>query len=1330
VPYSRSTVAGVSAAAVVVACGLADVVGSPGRTTFRFLFGADSVLVAGASVAPDIVVEVNGEPLPHPRLLLTSLDPTILAVTAGGDSLVALAWGTARLTVRLESALAPSPAPADTVQLRVVVGSVALDRATDTLRSVGDSTAPFVATGYDVAANPLPGVPFSWVSSDSSIAWVNPVSHRVVARKSGSATVRAMVNSQTATALVVVRQRLVRFSFAPAGVFFDALGAQSSVTATAQDAGGSPIAGVAVGWQSVNANIATVDTAGMVTAGANDTTYVRARSGTVVDSLRVVVDQRARHVVIFPSTFPPITALGDSLIFGAYGVDSLGNRVVNGDPRFATTDTLGVVRVSPVGVVTGLALGTAQVLALLDGAADTAVVTVRNDAASLVLTPDTATILNLGDTLRFVADARNGHGDRILGAGVTWSTPDPGLVTVSGDQVVAQGVGTARVIAAVAPLADTSRVRVLNVPVTVSILPDSAVLASLSDSLLLPVEIRNKRGDVLPPSSVTWTSDAPLVARVTTIGTVVALDTGTTVVRATSPFDVGLRDSVLIHSPNRAASIVLDVTRDTMTALGQQIPYAATVRNARQNPIPGFPVAWTSTNGSVAGVSSAGVVTSLGFGAASIIATAGTFADTLDLVVRNPTLLYVDNGVVTPVRVGTRRRPYARIQDGVVAADANDTVFVRKGALDYSEMVVLTRRVTLLGDDSAFALSFPRNPLLLPRLSHDSGAAGILARTIAPVVIKNLAIQHTIDGPAIQAIHSDVQIADVFVNPLGTVGGRVGRGIAIDSSLSGALVRRVDVRNVRGYGIRMRDGAADTVDQVLVQTVDSVPGEEPGAGIRLLRETNARVHGSTVLGTQGPEILADSSPGAMIVGNNLAGRQQLVVIQGGNGAVVDSNAFDTRPLGLNGEVFDGGVLYEWAALLLQSSRQHLVRDNTFRDTTGVAGSPMHAMRFVDVVNPTDSTVFGAQTFNNRIVGGRDAVRLRRSKVLVQGTRIDSALAGVHALERDRLTLVADTVLNPLQGGCVRGDSSLTISISASRFESCTSAVPYAIQVTGAAAGGILSVTGSVFRGSRAAVNLVGTSLTSSFTARGDSISGAGFGGGTDTAVAALQIAAGTITIAGNVIADHRFNAAVRVTAFTARVDSNLVARNVRGIRVGPVGIFTGRHNDIADNDVAGVWNEVGSGSGIQVQHNWWGDARGPRRDVAPAAAGDSAAGKVTADTLEAAPHYPGGNATAQRGVRGDGQTALRGTTLPKAFTVRVVDADGRPVAGVSVTFTVTGGGGTFGLGGPTQVMVTSNASGLAETTLTLGVAPGPNVVTAAAAGLPPSTDVTFAATGT
>ncbi len=84
-------------------------------------------------------------------------------------------------------------------------------------------------------------------------------------------------------------------------------------------------------------------------------------------------------------------------------------------------------------------------------------------------------------------------------------------------------------------------------------------------------------------------------------------------------------------------------------------------------------------------------------------------------------------------------------------------------------------------------------------------------------------------------------------------------------------------------------------------------------------------------------------------------------------------------------------------------------------------------------------------------------------------------------------------------------------------------------------------------------------------------------------------------------------------------------------------------------------------------------------------------------------------------MRGNGQSATRGTTLPQAFTVRVIDVSGKPVSGVNVTFKVTGGGGN--LGGSSTTTVASNVSGLAEATLTLGASAGANAVQVTSAGL-------------
>jgi hypothetical protein len=91
-------------------------------------------------------------------------------------------------------------------------------------------------------------------------------------------------------------------------------------------------------------------------------------------------------------------------------------------------------------------------------------------------------------------------------------------------------------------------------------------------------------------------------------------------------------------------------------------------------------------------------------------------------------------------------------------------------------------------------------------------------------------------------------------------------------------------------------------------------------------------------------------------------------------------------------------------------------------------------------------------------------------------------------------------------------------------------------------------------------------------------------------------------------------------------------------------------------------------------------------------------------------------------VSGNAQTGLPGQPLTAPFAVKVTDASGAPVAGVSVTFAVVAGNGTL-----SAAQVATNSQGLALTTLTLGLLPGVNTVTATSGTLAGS-PVTFNAT--
>ncbi|HEU4881969.1 MAG TPA: Ig-like domain-containing protein [Longimicrobium sp.] len=91
---------------------------------------------------------------------------------------------------------------------------------------------------------------------------------------------------------------------------------------------------------------------------------------------------------------------------------------------------------------------------------------------------------------------------------------------------------------------------------------------------------------------------------------------------------------------------------------------------------------------------------------------------------------------------------------------------------------------------------------------------------------------------------------------------------------------------------------------------------------------------------------------------------------------------------------------------------------------------------------------------------------------------------------------------------------------------------------------------------------------------------------------------------------------------------------------------------------------------------------------------------------------------------GDKQAAMGGAAVPTAPLVTVRDGNGSAMAGVQVTFTVTGGGGSVG-----SATATTNASGVASAgSWTLGPEAGPNALTASVAVItgPP---VVFRGTG-
>lgn len=1295
----------------VVACAAAtgtcvtDLFTGPRTDQLEIIFPGDSLVVVGSRFVPAIQVKVRGTPLDNARLRFQSSDSNVVDV-GHGDSLLARGRGRARVTVTLQSALLPESGPGAASisrNLFVVVKTMALDRSAITLTSLDDTTT-LVATAMDANDEPVAAVPTTWESSDSTVASVNATG-RVLARGVGVTEVRTTLDRDTVRASVRVRQDLAVITLSPVNVFLSSLDEVATVAASGRDARDNVIVGFSPTWESANANVARVDAAGTVRARQNGETYLRARSGNVVDSVPVNVDQQAVEVVIGPEPVPLITAVGGQRQLVVTALDRLGHTVLGDPPTWGTLTPL-VLRVSIEGLVTGVAEGTGQVLAFLDGVADTATVLVQNMPVSIEVLPATLTLTSLADTTRLTATVRNARADTIPAAPVSWTTPDAPVAGVLPDgRVIALAIGFARVIGWIGDLRDTSLISVTDAPATVAILPTADTLASIGDSVVPAADVRNARGAVLPRTSVIWSSDDWDVARVTTEGIVIAQGIGRTVVRATFQ---ALDDSIVFVVTNAPVAIVLDGTLDTLTALGQTLSYTAQVQNARGTPIPDYPVSWRSTNGAVAQVSSTGTVTALGFGTALVIGSAGAIEDTIRSVVRNPTRLHVDNAAVVQSRFGTLARPFERIQDAVAVADANDSILVGTGASPYAETIVLSKRITLLGDSSAYVAA-GYDPLQLPRIAHDTGAAGITAYTTAPVTIGYLALVHTLDGPAIDARGTDIRIEHFHVNPPGTVGSPIGRGMIVKDSPSGSRLARSSVRSVRAYGIRFEGVLNGVVEDNAFAQVDSLAGVGAGAGIRILKGSNNRVRRNTASQTQGPQILLDSTATAGVTANALRGRHTLLRMVSVTGSTeVAGNLFDLRPG--DGETV-GSAADGRAGLEIGSSSAVFVTQNRFTDTT-TSAQAMDAVRLSDARDITLS--------ENGWDGGRYQIRSARSRWSSVASRFTGAIAAVVAEEADTIQLTDDTLTVGRASPCVvLAAPDIVVTALRVVVDRCASGGGVAIGMSG---GGELELSQSTFAGAgQRAVSFSGRR----FTARGNTFSGTGGTAPAYSGTAVLSVAAtDSAILAGNEVIDYRSFDAILVSAPLVRLDSNRVTDNVRGVRLGTITTFRAVDNDIADHDMLGAIDE-GAGS-LVAGGNWWGDSRGPRSGIS-AATGDSVAGSLTVTPLRTTPFYPGTTPSGLRTVRGNNQIEQGSRNMPLALTVRVIDDLGRPVSGVSVTFASTSGGATLNGVILTTVNVTSDGSGLAEVTLRVGGSAGPNTVTVSGTSLPLGS-VTFTAT--
>jgi uncharacterized protein YjdB len=250
----------------------------------------------------------------------------------------------------------------------------------DTLSALGAATQ-LRATVYSAAGGAISGAAVTWTSLSAGVATVD-ASGRVTAKAAGTARIVAASGPLADTAAVIVRQVVASVAVSPTAPVVQE-GATQQASATARDANGNDIAGVAFTWTSSNTAAATVSGSGLVSGVAAGVSYVTAAAGGK-NAVATVTVTAAPVATVSVTPGSASLAVGGTVDLNAVARDASG-RILTGRAVTWATSNPAVATVSGTGLVTGVTGGVATITATSEGKSGTSTVTVSAPAAGTAL---------------------------------------------------------------------------------------------------------------------------------------------------------------------------------------------------------------------------------------------------------------------------------------------------------------------------------------------------------------------------------------------------------------------------------------------------------------------------------------------------------------------------------------------------------------------------------------------------------------------------------------------------------------------------------------------------------------------------------------------------------------------------------------------------------------------------------------------------------------------------------------------------------------------------------------------------------------------------------
>src|SRR5437867_1690763 len=321
-------------------------------TAVAFMSTGDSASVAVSwSVTSGSIIDTSSNGKRHYGHYKAGPNPGQYKVVATGNP--GSVSDTALVTVTLAPVSAVSVAP---TAATILVGA----------------TTQLQATTTDSLGNVLTGRTVTWASNNSAVT-VNG-NGLATGAGTGSATITATSEGKSGTATVTVTNvPVATVTVAPTSANLQT--AQTvQLTATARDASGNILSGRVITWSSSNASVASVNGSGLVTgAGAGSATITATSEGQSGTATVTVTVAPVATVSVSPTS--AYVQPGQTVQLTATTKDANGNTLTGRTVTWAGNNTAAAT-VSSSGLVTGVATGTAGIIATSEGKSGSAAIVV------------------------------------------------------------------------------------------------------------------------------------------------------------------------------------------------------------------------------------------------------------------------------------------------------------------------------------------------------------------------------------------------------------------------------------------------------------------------------------------------------------------------------------------------------------------------------------------------------------------------------------------------------------------------------------------------------------------------------------------------------------------------------------------------------------------------------------------------------------------------------------------------------------------------------------------------------------------------------------------